>query len=210
MSAYYQNGEDLKYRPTTLEQEQDLFRKMKSGDATAREFLVKNHLLFAANQARRMVRGRLPEDEAISAANFALMSALDRFDPERGVRFTVYLRFLIKEEISNLWKSKNPVDFKDHYPPDNGEFALPLEPDSEDHPLENTDHADYMKKVLILCADALKLAERDLIQKMYVEGLTMADVGRLRGVTRASIHKIHGQVLAKLKRALKRKGITNL
>jgi len=53
--SYYRANEDLHFKLTTPEEERDLFRKAKAGDAAAREFLIKNHLLFCAMYARRKI-----------------------------------------------------------------------------------------------------------------------------------------------------------
>ena len=63
---------------------------------------------FALLQAKKDLSSRsatvrskvgLSEDDAISAANFGLMQAIDRFDPKRGVRFTTYAGWWIKKAL---------------------------------------------------------------------------------------------------------------
>ena len=210
---YYPAGTDLSYINTTAKEEQALFRKMKSGDGAARERLVKNHLLFAANTARRIARGKLPENEIISAANYAIMKALDRFNPDRGFRFTTFLRFYIISEIATLWRSKNPVDYKSSADFPEGPIDVtskPLETQVEDHPLEAAEHAEYMKAVVLECADSLTAKENDLLKKIYQEGKSLADIARSRGITRSGIQKSHVQILKKLRAAMAAKGINSL
>lgn len=107
---YYPDGTDLSYTDITHERERELFTAAKAGDETAREFLIKNHLLYTLNQGRRWSHGKLPEDEVASAANAALMHAIDRFDPSRPNRFTSYLQWFVRRWMVDLWRSKNIVD----------------------------------------------------------------------------------------------------
>lgn len=109
-SGYYPEGTDLSYTDITHERERELFIAAKAGDDAAREFLIKNHLLYALNQGRRWSRGKLPEDEVASAANAALMHAIDKFDPSRPNRFTSYLQWFVRRWMVDLWRSKNIVD----------------------------------------------------------------------------------------------------
>jgi RNA polymerase sigma factor (sigma-70 family) len=107
-NQYYRNNENLRFTMVTAEQEKQLFKDARAGDETAREFLIKNHLLFCANFGRKRNRG-LQDDEVISAVNAALMKAIDEFNPDYGSRFTRYLVPFLRGAIANLWKSKNLV-----------------------------------------------------------------------------------------------------
>jgi RNA polymerase sigma-B factor len=65
----------------------ELFARARAGEALAREQLVWRFLPMARNIARRYRRGGEPLDDLVQVASVALMKALDRFDPERGVEF---------------------------------------------------------------------------------------------------------------------------
>ena len=103
-ASYYPASVDLTFTMTTPEQETELFVKARAGDFEAREFLIENHMLFAATYARRLSKRRLPDAEVIGGANLALMKAFNGFDPRYGSRFTSYLKPFIQGEVSALWK----------------------------------------------------------------------------------------------------------
>jgi RNA polymerase sigma factor (sigma-70 family) len=224
-SNYYKNKEDLHFRMTSPEEERDLFRKAQSGDSEARNFLIKNHLLFVATFARRHNRGRLPDDEIISAANSALMNAVGRFDPERGNRFTRYLVPFLRGALASLWKEKNTVE------PKNGDFPeftqyTEEERDGEgpgkaargkvqkqiaelvpstDELVADAEDLSLNLSMLSKCKAKLTAAEKELLRLIYEEGISMADIARDRGVSRQAIHQSHGQIVEKLRAAFKRK-----
>lgn len=207
---YYPPGTDLYYTDLTLAEECEKFRLMNSGDEAAREFLIRNHLLFAMNFAKRLAKGCLPENETASAANLAIMKALPKFNPDLGIRFNVLLRFYIKREISELWESTNPVDYKGKYPGRATGEEKPLNDDFEDAPNGEEEHLDFIKQALQKCEARLNEAERELVRRHYVEGVSLAELGQERGVTRAAVSKIHVQILKKLKDYLKKEGIESL
>ncbi len=226
---YYSKGQDIHFRMTTPEEETELFKRAKKGDETAREFLITNHLLFAAMQAQQLVAGRLPKDEVISAANYAVMKAYQKFDPSLGYRFTTYLRPFIRGEVSSLWKSKFTGNVPDPsistaagYPDmstvqeiysfncNNGSSAKSSVGrfyDFEDHPGERLDLEKFNREVLGKVLARLSKRDQKLIHLVYVDGLSFADIARQRGVSRAAVQATHARLLKRLKRALKSGGI---
>lgn len=62
----------------------------RSGDAMAREELVRRFLPMARSLARRYARGREPLEDLVQVASVALVKALARFDEERGFEFRSY------------------------------------------------------------------------------------------------------------------------
>ena len=55
-----------------------------------REDLVTQYLPLARNLARRYARSSEPYEDLVQVASLALVSAVDRFDPDRGVSFSSY------------------------------------------------------------------------------------------------------------------------
>jgi RNA polymerase sigma factor (sigma-70 family) len=225
---YYRANENLRFKLTTPEEERNLFVAAKKGDTAAREFLIHNHLLFAARFARRQNRGRLPDDEVISAVNAALMNAIDRFDPERGNRFTRYLMPFLRGAIAGLWKSKNtvtPSSHSDKFPGftpyteeehDNNRGTnpphLPVKTQRQIAELApSTDEIVMEREELTLnlamlknCRCKLTAGEKELLRLIYDEKISMADIAQQRKVSRQAVHAAHGQIVAKLRAGFKR------
>lgn len=230
-SNYYRANEDLRFKLTTPEEEKNLFLAAKKGDAAAREFLIRNHLLFAARYARRMNRGQLPDDEVISAVNAALMNAIDRFDPERGNRFTRYLMPFLKGAIASLWKFKNIVSPSSHsakfpsyvtYQEEEqeeswgGQIPLPAKIKRDmrvyaadmvkptDEVVMETEELSLNLDMLKKCKANLTASEKTLLRLIYQDKVSMADIARQRKVSRQAIHAAHGQIIAKLREAFRK------
>lgn len=213
-SKYYADGEDLRFAPLTAEDERTLFHLSRTtGEEAdkAREFLIRNHLLFAANQARGMVRGRLPEDEVISAANAALIDAFDRFDPEHGNRFTTYLKPFIRSAIAQLWASKNPVKYpKGGYPEPPEAPGIPITEETCEHPVEADDHARFMRAALEKASSVLDDVEKLLLTEIYENKKSLSDVARARNLSRQRIQQIHSGAIKKLRESMNQQGIAEL
>ena len=76
-----------------------LVRRIQEGDATARETLVNCNLRFAFSVAAKYISTGLPLLDLVQQANLGLMTAVDKYNPNRGTRFTTYSVFWIKQAI---------------------------------------------------------------------------------------------------------------
>ncbi len=57
------------------------------GDPAAREELLMRFLPLARKLARRYSHSSVPDEDLVQVASVALLKAIDRFDPERGIAF---------------------------------------------------------------------------------------------------------------------------
>jgi len=202
-STYYPPSLDLTFTMLTTEQETKLFTEARAGNTASRDFLIQNHLLFAAMHARRLSRGRLPDTDVVSAANVALMKAFERFDHTHGSRFTSYLRPFIQGEVSGLWKEhfKSTETIGEEY----SEPGL----DQPHVEVENAEHTEHLRKLLETCKGSLNEHEREIIQLHYFESKSFADIGRARKVSREAIRASHARAVEKLQKAFKALGVTD-
>jgi RNA polymerase sigma-32 factor len=84
------------------EQEYRLAKRWREhGDRKAADQLVTSHLRLAAKIAMNYRGYGLPLSEIISEGNVGLMQAVNRFEPERGFRFSTYAIWWIKASIQD-------------------------------------------------------------------------------------------------------------
>jgi RNA polymerase sigma-32 factor len=82
--------------------EYDLARRWReNGDRDAANELVTSHLRLAAKVAMGYRGYGLPISEIISEGNVGLMHALNRYEPERGFRFSTYAIWWIRASIQD-------------------------------------------------------------------------------------------------------------
>src|ERR1700726_4278417 len=95
--------EEIRRFPMLEPQEEYMLAKSwrEHGDRDAAHQLVTSHLRLAAKIAMGYRGYGLPISEIISEGNVGLMQALDRFDPERGFRFSTYAIWWIRASIQD-------------------------------------------------------------------------------------------------------------
>ena len=91
------------------QQEGDLAREIERGNHDARQRLVSCNLRLVVNIAKRYSDIGLPLLDLIDEGNLGLMHAAERFDPERGCRFSTYATYWIKHAICRALTEKNQM-----------------------------------------------------------------------------------------------------
>jgi RNA polymerase primary sigma factor len=74
-------------------------RKARSGDAEAKNRLIRANLRFVVRVAKRYRSFGVPIEDLINEGNIGLMNAIERFDPDRGYHFISYAVWWIRQAI---------------------------------------------------------------------------------------------------------------
>ncbi len=98
----------------------ELFRKNKKGDLKARDELFSLNLPLVVALVKRVSRGREDFDDLFQEGALGLLKALQKYDPERGTRFSTYaVPFIMGEMRSYLRKNghltKISRSYYEHY-----------------------------------------------------------------------------------------------
>lgn len=80
-------------------EELDLARQVVSGDFKARQRMIEHNLRLVVNISKHYLNRGLNLLDLIEEGNLGLMHALDKFDPERGFRFSTYATWWIRQNI---------------------------------------------------------------------------------------------------------------
>ena len=90
-----------RYPLLTQEDEVRLGRLVKQGDVKARNFMITSNLRLVIKVARDYRTRGVPMLDLIEEGNLGLIHAVNKFDPERGFRFSTYATWWIRQGIEH-------------------------------------------------------------------------------------------------------------
>lgn len=168
-----------------------------------REYLVRTNLALVLAMAKRVRLGDVDFAEVVSEGNMALIRAVEKFNVDRGFKFSTYAcRAILKAFSRTALKSSR---YRNRFP-------VEFEPD-----LEKSDWSDRKRdQVEEDCIDELKtIVDRNLADLSSVEQtvirqrfnwqdqqaatMTLEEVGKVIGVTKERVRQIQNKALAKIK-----------
>ncbi len=84
----------------SAEEEKEVAQRVSAGDAEARKKMIVSNLRLVVNIAKKYTGRGLPLLDLIEEGNLGLIKAVDKFDYERGNRFSTYAMWWIRQAIT--------------------------------------------------------------------------------------------------------------
>jgi len=88
-----------RYPLLTREEEVELGTRVQAGDPEAREQMIRANLRLVVALAKRYRNRGLSLMDLVEEGNIGLVKAVERFDPEAGVKFSTYGAWWIKQAV---------------------------------------------------------------------------------------------------------------
>jgi RNA polymerase sigma factor (sigma-70 family) len=168
-----------------------------------REYLVRTNLALVLAMAQRSRAGEVDLAEVISEGNMALLRAMNKFDMDRGFKFSTYAcRAILKAFSRTAMKASRHRT----------RFPLEFAPDMEKcdwhdrrHTAVEEDCIDELKAIIDRNLADLSNIEQSVIRRRFnwkqvdQSTLTLEEVGRTIGLTKERVRQIQNKALAKIR-----------
>jgi RNA polymerase sigma factor (sigma-70 family) len=171
-----------------------------------REYLVRTNLALVLAMAKRTRLGDVDFAEVVSEGNMALLRAIEKFNVERGFKFSTYACRAILKAFSRTAQKHTRHRTR---------FPVEFEPDLEKSDWIDTkrnavqdDLTDELRQIVDRNLADLSDTEQTVIRQRFNwqqtedAPLTLEEVGRIIGVTKERVRQIQNKALAKIKRRM--------
>lgn len=211
IDIYYR--EIRKYHPLPPALEQRLTILIQQGDEQARQTLIEHNLRLVTHIAKTYYHPKVELMDLIQEGNLGLIEAVDRFNPEMGLRFSTFAVWWIRKRILHyLGKGEDLVRLDTPIKDEEGE-ALCLGDtimdeetilggpacEGQDTQLEQEESRQQMLKRI----ERLSKREKEVLMMLYgvteERALTPQEVAERLGVFPRSVRRIRDKALRRLK-----------
>ncbi|HEY0824290.1 MAG TPA: RNA polymerase sigma factor RpoS, partial [Ramlibacter sp.] len=93
----------------TAEEDFETATRARGGDFAARQSMIEHNLRLVVSIAKNYLGRGLPMTDLIEEGNLGLMHAIDKFEPERGFRFSTYATWWIRQSVERAVMNQGRV-----------------------------------------------------------------------------------------------------
>jgi RNA polymerase nonessential primary-like sigma factor len=93
----------------TAEEEFETATRARTGDFRARQSMIEHNLRLVVSIAKAYLGRGVPLSDLIEEGNLGLMHAIDKFEPERGFRFSTYATWWIRQAVERAVMNQGRV-----------------------------------------------------------------------------------------------------
>lgn len=197
-------------KPLSPSEEEECFRKMSEGDASARNKLIEHNLRLVAHIMKKYYNTVTDQEDLISIGTIGLIKAVSTFDYSKRTKFATYASRCIENEIlmhfRSLKKSAGDIYFDEpiDVDKDGNQLALIDIIAEDDGIVDKIDLNIKSEQLYRFIDECLDEREMNIIKHRYglygCRPMTQREVAKQLGISRSYVSRIEKKALQTLKK----------
>ncbi len=210
----YINGTQTLPPPLSKEEEEEVFKLLKTSPDKAREELITHNLRLVVYISKKFESTGINIEDLISIGTIGLIKAVNTFSPEKKIKLATYASRCIENEIlmflrkSSHQKTEISFDEPLNIDWDGNELLLSdilgTDEDSINRDMEN----EAEKDVLLKCVEKLGEREKEIIKLRFGlsghEEKTQKEVADLIGISQSYISRLEKRIIKRLQKEMEK------
>ena len=91
----------------TFDEELELAKRIEKGDTQAKDILINSNLRLVISIAKKYINSRVPLEDLIQEGNLGLIKAIEKYDYNKGCKFSTYATWWIRQSITSAIAEKS-------------------------------------------------------------------------------------------------------
>jgi len=170
----------------------------------ARADLVRANLALVLAMAKRTKIPNVEFGEVVSEGNMALLRAVEKFDVSRGFKFSTYACRAILKSFNRL--ATKTGRYRQRFPTEYDPDMERSDYDVNRTEIERRDSVETVRDILVRNRAGLSDVERTVVMERFAisreRKKTLAEVGKMVGLTNERVRQIQNVALGKIRAAL--------
>ena len=171
----------------------------------ARADLVRANMALVLAMAKRTRIPNVEFSELVSEGNMALLRSVEKFDVARGFKFSTYACRAILKSFNRL--ATKTGRYRQHFPTEYDPDLERSDYDVKRHEMQRDDSIESIREILASNKANLSQVEQTIVTERYAlmtrgKGRTLAEVGKMVGLTNERVRQIQNLALDKIRAVL--------
>ena len=208
-SSFYVNGTENLPPPLTKEEEEEVFRKMESGDRNAAEKLITHNLRLVVYISRKFENTGIGIEDLISIGTIGLIKGVNTFCPSKNIKLATYASRCIENEIlmylrkNGQQKNEVSIDEPLNVDWDGNELLLSDVLGSDGDEVNRNMELEDEKDILMNIVSTLSAREKTIMTMRFGLGgtreYTQKEVADILGISQSYISRLEKKIISRLR-----------
>lgn len=211
LNVDYINGPDTFPAPLSYDEEQEIFKRLKTDEKKAKEILITHNIRLVVYISKKFESTGIGVEDLVSIGTIGLIKAINTFDPDKNIKLATYASRCIENEILMFLRKtqnqRNEISIDEPLNTDwDGNELLLADVLGTDDDVGQHIESETEKSILLDAVNSLEEREKYIMQMRFGltggKEMTQKEVADVVGISQSYISRLEKRIIKQLKAQL--------